>query len=87
MVVLFRDLYFSIGQKRLEWSLHNKVDECFIPFFKSSIMDGYFTQTLQVLDNGESSNPLPIFFSLSSNVSKIISPQILLFSITSSQQE
>ncbi|XP_057317332.1 L-fucose kinase-like isoform X1 [Hydractinia symbiolongicarpus] len=46
-----RQLFFNIGQRKVEKSLHNRKDNCFMPFFQTCIMDGYFEDLLTVLDN------------------------------------
>lgn len=38
--------------KKVQQALHDKRDDCFIPFFATCILDGYFERMLESLDEG-----------------------------------
>ena len=51
-IAFFRELFFTIGMKKVQQALHDKRDDCFIPFFATCILDGYFEPMLDSLDKG-----------------------------------
>ena len=51
-IAFFRELFFTIGMKKVQQALHDKRDDCFIPFFATCILDGYLEPMLDSLDKG-----------------------------------